>query len=82
MKIYNDLYQFTQNLSFMNFTIHQYLLLTEDPVLICTGTYQQAELILPEIKFILEPDNRVVEVEKSDGEKTFIQCWRDGRWRF
>lgn len=50
MKIYNDLYQFTQNLSFMNFTINQYLLLTEEPVLICTGTYQQAELILPEIK--------------------------------
>lgn len=53
IEICKDLYQFTQELSFMNFTIHQYLLLTEDPILICTGTYQQAELILPEIKELL-----------------------------
>lgn len=53
MEIYKDLYQFTQELSFMNFTIHQYLLLTKEPILICTGTYEQAEYILPKIKKIL-----------------------------
>ena len=53
IKIYDDLYQFTEELSFMNFTIHQYLLLTEEPVLIYTGTFKQAQYILPKIKELL-----------------------------
>lgn len=53
IKIYDDLYQFTQELSFMNFTIHQYLLLAEEPILIYTGTFQQAEYILPKVKELL-----------------------------
>ena len=83
MKIYKDLYQFTQNLSFMNFTIHQYLLLTEDPVLICTGTYQQAELILPEIKKILG-DKRLkyiliphIESDEYGGLAVFVKEFPD-----
>lgn len=37
----------------MHFTLHQYLLLAEEPVLISTGTVQQAEKKLPEIKKLL-----------------------------
>ena len=80
MKIYNDLYQFTQNLSFMNFTIHQYLLLTEDPILICTGTYQQAELILPEIKKILGlgSKNKGKKRKKNDHKNRSIRRQNNG----
>lgn len=53
MEIYKDLYQFTQELPFMDFTIHQYLLVTNEPILIYTGTYQQAKLILPKVKELL-----------------------------
>lgn len=52
-QIAKDLYQFSINLDFMDFTLHQYLLLSEDPVLISTGTVDQAEKILPEIKKLL-----------------------------
>ncbi|EGT3616366.1 MBL fold metallo-hydrolase [Clostridium perfringens] len=52
-EITKDLYQFSIDLSFMNFTIHQYLLLSEEPVLISAGTVEQAEKILPEIKKLL-----------------------------
>ena len=52
-EIIKDLYQFTMNIPPMHFTLHQYLLLSEEPVLISTGTMQQAALILPEIKKLL-----------------------------
>jgi len=52
-RIYPDLYQFSVHISPINFTIHQYLLLSEEPILISTGTAQQTELILPEIKELL-----------------------------
>ena len=52
-EITKDLYQFSINLPFMDFTLHQYLLVCENPVLISTGTINQAEKILPEIKEIL-----------------------------
>lgn len=83
IEIYKDLYQFTQELSFMNFTIHQYLLLTEEPILICTGTYQQAELILPEIKkllgnkklkYILVPH---IESDECGGVSVFLKEYPD-----
>lgn len=52
-KIYTDLYQFSIHIPPMHFTIHQYLLLSEEPILISTGTAQQAEQILPEVKELL-----------------------------
>ena len=51
--IYPDLYQFSVYIQPMRFTIHQYLLLSEEPVLISTGTVQQAIQILPKIEKIL-----------------------------
>ncbi|MBP2651472.1 MAG: lactamase [Firmicutes bacterium] len=52
--IYNDLYQFSIHIPPMQFTIHQYLLMCADPILVSTGTMQQAEHILPEIKKLLK----------------------------
>jgi flavorubredoxin len=52
-KIYPDLYQFSVHIPPMHLTIHQYLLLSEEPVLISTGTAQQAEQILSEVKELL-----------------------------
>ncbi|WP_026882013.1 MBL fold metallo-hydrolase [Clostridium akagii] len=52
-EIIKDLYQFSMYIPPIHFTLHQYLLLSEEPVLISTGTMQQAELILPEIKELL-----------------------------
>lgn len=52
-EISKNLYQFSAHIPVMHFTLHQYLLLSEEPVLISTGTMQQAELILPEIKKLL-----------------------------
>lgn len=42
-EITKDLYQFSINLPFMDLTLHQYLLVCENPVLISTGTINQAE---------------------------------------
>jgi Uncharacterized flavoproteins len=53
IEISKDLYQFSAHIPFMHFTLHQYLLLSEEPVLISTGTMQQAEQVLPEIKKLL-----------------------------
>ena len=53
IEINKNLYQFSVHIPFMHFTLHQYLLLSKEPVLISTGTMQQAELILPEIKKLL-----------------------------
>lgn len=53
IEIYKDLYQFSMHIPPMHFTLHQYLLLSEEPVLISTGTFQQAKIILPEIKGLL-----------------------------
>lgn len=52
-EIYKDLYQFSMHIPHMHFTLHQYLFLSEEPVLISTGTFQQAKIILPEIKGLL-----------------------------
>lgn len=53
IKINEDLYQFSAYIPFIDFTLHQYLLLSDEPVLISTGTLQQAEQILPEIQQLL-----------------------------
>lgn len=52
--ITNNLYQFSFCIPGMEFTLHQYLLLSDEPVLISTGTIQQAEYILPKVKQLLD----------------------------
>lgn len=52
-KIYNDLHQFTDYVEPINLSLHQYLLLSEEPTLIQTGTIQQAEKLVPQIKELL-----------------------------
>lgn len=51
--IYSDLYQFTQVIEPMKLSMHLYLLLTEEPVLIQTGAVQQTEITLPLIKELI-----------------------------
>ena len=52
-EIYNDLYQFTYYIPPIQLSLHQYLLLTEEPILIHTGTFKQSENIIPQIKELL-----------------------------
>lgn len=51
--IYKNLYQFTEMIEPIKLAIHQYLLLTNEPVLIGTGTIKQSQTMLPELKQIL-----------------------------
>lgn len=52
-KIYNELYQFTDVIEPMQLSMHQYLLMTEEPILIQTGAVPQAQSTLPKIKELL-----------------------------
>ena len=52
-KIYPDLYQFTDILEPIKLSTHQYLLLTDEPVLIQTGAVPQAQASLPQIAELL-----------------------------
>ena len=52
-EIYSDLYQFTDYILPIQLSLHQYLLLTEEPILIHTGTIKQSETIMPQIKELL-----------------------------
>lgn len=52
-EIYANLFQFTQFIPPIQFTIHQYLLNVGEPLLMGTGTMKQAEEMLPQIKEIL-----------------------------
>lgn len=47
------LYQFNEVVGKMNLPMHQYLLATEPSIMFATGSYDQAEWILPEIAEIL-----------------------------
>jgi flavorubredoxin len=51
--IYDDLYQFTDYIEPINLSFNQYLLLTEEPVLIHTGTAKQAEAMVPQLRHLL-----------------------------
>ena len=51
--IYNDLYQFNSYISPINLSFHQYLLLTDEPVLVHTGSIQQTENLIPQLKEVL-----------------------------
>ncbi len=52
-EIYKDLYQFTDILEPIKLSMHQYLLLTDEPVLIQTGAVPQAQATLPQLKQLL-----------------------------
>lgn len=52
--IYKDLYQFSSYVPPINLTFHQYLLLTDEPILVHTGSINQAEALVPQLKDILD----------------------------
>lgn len=52
-QLYTDLYQFTQVMEPIKLSMHLYLLLAEEPILIQTGSIQQAEATIPQIKELL-----------------------------
>ncbi|WP_088186565.1 MBL fold metallo-hydrolase [Desulfosporosinus sp. FKA] len=55
--IYQDLHQFSTYIPPINLTFHQYLLLTNDPILFHTGNVQQATEMVPKLKSILGDNN-------------------------
>jgi flavorubredoxin len=52
-EICKDLYQFTDVLEPIKLSMHQYLLLTEEPILAQTGAIRQAEATIPKLKELL-----------------------------
>jgi len=48
--IYSDLYQFSSYIPPIDLTFHQYLLLSDEPILVHTGTIQQAEILVPQLE--------------------------------
>lgn len=54
MEIYKDLNQFSLFVPPIQMATHQYLLMSESPVLVQTGTIQQTEAIIPQIKELLK----------------------------
>jgi flavorubredoxin len=52
-KIYEDLYQFSAYVPPIDLTFHQYLLMVEEPILVHTGSIQQAEALVPWVMEIL-----------------------------
>lgn len=52
-KIYENLYQFSSYVKFIDLTFHQYLLLADESVLIHTGNMQQAKDLIPKLKEVL-----------------------------
>jgi flavorubredoxin len=52
-QIYPNLYQFTDVVEPIKLSMHQYLLLTDEPILIQTGSVTQAQAMLPKIKELL-----------------------------
>lgn len=53
-QVFGKLYQFTDLGGQMSLPVHQYLLATEPSVMFATGSYQQADWILPQIKNVLK----------------------------
>ena len=51
--IYEDLYQFSSYIPPINLSFHQYLLLTEEPILVHTGSIERAEALVPQLKAAL-----------------------------
>jgi len=48
-----DLHQFSTYISQINLSFHQYLLLTDEPLLVHTGNVKQTEAMLPQLKAAL-----------------------------
>jgi flavorubredoxin len=51
--IYEDLHQFSSYVPPIDLTFHQYLLLGDEPILVHTGSVQQAETLIPQLKDVL-----------------------------
>ena len=83
--IFGKLYQFSQYIPRMDFTIHQYLLATEPSILFATGTVQQAERSLPEIEEILggRPLDYIfvshMESDEYGGIRIFLERYPDAK---
>ena len=81
--IFPDLYQFSIDIKPMNFTIHQYLLLSDAPILISTGPAGYSAGLLPEITRLLggrEPAYILVSHMESDecgGLSVFLNKYPD-----
>lgn len=52
-EILKDLYQFSSYVPPIDLSFHQYLLLADEPLLVHTGSVQQAEALVPELKAAL-----------------------------
>lgn len=52
-QIYTDLYQFTEFIQPIKLSMHQYLIFTDEPILVQTGAVSQAQQTLPEIRKLL-----------------------------
>jgi flavorubredoxin len=52
--IYENLHQFSSYVPPIDLSFHQYLLLTEEPLLVHTGSMQQAEALIPQLKDALK----------------------------
>ena len=53
LPIFGDLYQFTSYIPPIDLTFHQYLLNIDEPILVHTGSKQQAEALIPQLKDLL-----------------------------
>lgn len=51
--IYKDLHQFSSYIPPIDLSFHQYLLLGDEPLLVHTGSVQQAETLIPQLKAVL-----------------------------
>jgi flavorubredoxin len=54
IKIFDDLYLFSSYIGFIDLTFNQYLLTGSEPVLVHTGSIDQAKALLPGLKEMLE----------------------------
>ena len=52
-EIIKDLYQFTEVMEPIKLSMHQYLLMTNEPVLIQTGAVSQAQTTIPKLQELL-----------------------------
>ncbi|MBB6624898.1 MBL fold metallo-hydrolase [Clostridium gasigenes] len=52
--IYEDLHQFSSYVPPIDLTFHQYVLLTDEPLLVHTGSIQQVEALIPQLKNVLD----------------------------
>lgn len=82
-KISNNLFQFSVYIPPMDFTIHQYLLTSDPAILFATGSIQQAESVLPQIKEILngKPLKYIfvshIESDECGGVSVFLKKFPD-----